>query len=64
MSSPTNLIVDEDSYHTVILGETLWTIAAKYEMSVETLLQLNSSIKNPNSLKVGQKVALKWGILH
>ena len=43
-------------YHTVRRGETLWGIARKYGLSLNTLLGLNHGIKNPNLIVVGQKV--------
>lgn len=48
-----------EGYHTVAEGDTLWSIALKYSLSVEELLNLNVNIKNPNKLVVGEKVKLK-----
>lgn len=49
----------EESYYVVLEGDTLWSIAVKYNMSIEDLLSLNCNIKNPNQLIVGERVYLK-----
>lgn len=43
-------------WHTVIKGETLWSIARKYGATVAALTALNPQIKNPNLIYTGQKV--------
>ncbi len=43
-------------YHTVVRGDTLWSIARSRGLSLEALLAMNTSIKNPNLIYVGQKV--------
>ena len=45
--------------HTVVQGDTLWGIARKYGMSLERLLELNPGIKNPNLIRMGEKVKLR-----
>lgn len=45
--------------HTVVKGDTLWAIARRYGVTVEQLLQRNPDIKNPNLIRVGQKVVIK-----
>jgi len=46
-------------------GDTIWTIAQKYGISVETIVQ-NNNIKNPSRLKTGQKLVILPvdGLLH
>ena len=43
-------------YHTVVSGDTLWALAERYGLSAEGLLALNPAIKNPNLIRVGEKV--------
>lgn len=57
-SDMTDLDLREDFY-TVLDGDTLWSIAAKVETPVETLLALNTNIKSPNQLVPGEKVRLR-----
>lgn len=44
------------AYHTVVRGDTLWAIARSRGMTLQALLALNPSIKNPNLIYAGQKV--------
>jgi rare lipoprotein A (peptidoglycan hydrolase) len=44
---------NQDYYHTVQEGETLWSIAADYGLTPEQLIQLNN-LSDPESLSVGQ----------
>lgn len=44
------------SYHIVVKGETMWGIARRYGISLNTLIALNPQIKNPNLIYIGQKV--------
>ncbi|WP_047757581.1 LysM domain-containing protein, partial [Geobacillus sp. ZGt-1] len=46
------------SYYTVKPGDTLSGIAAKNKTTVATLQKLNN-IKNPNIIRVGQKIRIK-----
>ena len=57
-SDMTDLDLREDFY-TVLDGDTLWSIAAKFDIPVETLLALNTNIKSPNKLVPGEKVRLR-----
>ena len=47
------------SYHTVVQGDTLWGIARSYGVALETLVQLNPQIKNPNLIYPGQQVRVE-----
>ncbi len=53
-----NSILYED-YYTVLVGDTLWSIASELNIPIETLLMLNTNIKNPNQLKVGERLRLR-----
>jgi LysM repeat protein len=44
--------------YTVISGDNLSKIAAKYQISVASILQANPKIKNPNIIKVGDKITI------
>ncbi|WP_410902420.1 SafA/ExsA family spore coat assembly protein [Priestia filamentosa] len=44
--------------HTVKSGDTMWKIAVKYQVGVSELIQNNSSLKNPNYIYPGQKIAI------
>ena len=46
-------------YYTVIKGDTLSGIAKKYNTTVTDLMALNSEIKNPSKIYVGQKIRVK-----
>lgn len=43
------------NYHIVKKGDTLYSIAKKYNVSVQHLVSLNG-IKNPNLISIGQKI--------
>ena len=43
-------------YHTVVRGDTLWALAGQYGLSLAKLLELNPGMKNPNLIRVGEKV--------
>ena len=49
----------QNQFYTILDGDSLWTIASKFDISIETLLALNSNIKKPNQLVIGEKVRLK-----
>lgn len=46
-------------YYVVKSGDTLSSIARKYNISLVKLLGLNPDIKNPNVISVGQKIRVK-----
>jgi LysM repeat protein len=47
-----------NDFHEVVSGESFYTIAKKYDLTVEELKQFNPTI-SPNKLQVGAKLALK-----
>ncbi len=44
---------------TVVKGDTLRKIAARFGTTVDALLKLNPDIKNPNLIYVGQLIKIK-----
>lgn len=57
-AAATAVTADEAKYHTVVSGETMWGIAARYSRTLSDLVELNPQIKNPNVIAVGQKVRI------
>ena len=51
----------EGQYHTVVRGETLYSIAKKHGLSVGDLQQLNG-IKKDQAIKAGQKLLVAPGV--
>lgn len=51
------LVRDKIISHTVEDGETLWTIAYKYELNLDTIRWANN-ISDPNSIAIGQKILI------
>ena len=49
----------EDVWHTVAVGETLWSISLLYGTTVERLVRLNPQVKNPNLIYPGERVRVK-----
>jgi N-acetylmuramoyl-L-alanine amidase len=45
-------------YHTVVAGDTLSELAAKYETTVLRLVRLNE-LENPNEIQIGQKLLIR-----
>lgn len=43
-------------YYRVVKGDTMWGIAAKYGIKLESLIALNPQIKNPNRIYIGDEV--------
>lgn len=52
--------------HTVVAGDTLYGIAKKYKLNAETIMFANGLEKNPDLLRLGQKLTILPvdGILH
>jgi len=44
--------------HTVVRGETLWAIAARYGVGLAEVVAANPWLKNPNLIQVGDKVVI------
>ncbi len=43
-------------YHTVVGGDTLWSICRRYGLSMRQMLALNPGIRNPNLIRVGEEL--------
>ena len=43
-------------WHTVRQGESMWSIARSYGLTLDALIALNPQIKNPSRIQVGQQV--------
>lgn len=59
LSTNTTELDFQVDFYTVFDGDTLWSIAANFAVSIDTLLALNPSIKSPNQLNAGEKVRLR-----
>lgn len=59
LTQSTTTITSQENFYIVLEGDTLWSIAARFDVSVEQLLMLNKNIKNPNQLELGEKVRLR-----
>lgn len=49
---------DQKNACIVVSGDTLWGIARRWNVSLESLLQANPGIKNPNLIRPGDKVVI------
>jgi len=57
-SNKNNLLQSNlNNYHIVQIGENLTEISSKYNLKIEYLLEINN-LKNPDSIKVGEKILL------
>ena len=52
---------DLNNYHIVQIGENLTEISNKYNLNIGYLLEINN-LRNPDSIKVGQKILLSKNI--
>ena len=48
----------QENVCTVVSGDTLWGIAQRYDVALEKLLRANPGIKNPNLVRVGDRVVI------
>lgn len=48
-----------ERYHTVVQGDTLWAIAARYGTTVKALVALNPRLANPNLIYPGERVRVE-----
>lgn len=48
----------QENLCTVVSGDTLWAIARRYDVALEDLLRINPGIKNPNLIRVGDRVVI------
>lgn len=46
-------------YHTVVQGETLWSISRDYGMTLGEIMNWNPQIKNPNVIRQGQQIRVR-----
>jgi uncharacterized YkwD family protein/spore coat assembly protein SafA len=51
-------VAAQSALYTVKSGDTMWKIAAKYQISTTELIQANKQLKNSDQLKVGQKISI------
>lgn len=58
-SDDTGTEQEDAVWHTVVKGESLWTVAKHYGVTVEELAERNPQIRNPNLIFVGQKVRVR-----
>ena len=47
------------AWHKVVKGDTLWALAKTYGLTLAEIIALNPQIKNPNLIRVGEKVRVK-----
>ena len=59
LPSPAPRPAEEETYHTMVQGETLWGVAAALGTTVEDLLALNPRVGNPNSVTAGERVRVR-----
>lgn len=48
----------QENICTVVSGDTLWGIARRYDVALEELLRANPGIKNPNLIRIGDRVVI------
>lgn len=58
-STAAGTVETEQVWHTVVKGESLWSIARRYGTDVSGILSLNPQMKNPNLIYAGERVRVK-----
>lgn len=53
------IVMTAGRFYTVVKGDTLSAIAAKYRLPLARLVALNPEIRDINKLKIGQRIRLK-----
>lgn len=48
---------DEEKIHTVVEGDSIWSISRKYDLSIDNIQKANPKL-NPEKIKIGQKINL------
>jgi LysM repeat protein/predicted nucleotidyltransferase len=51
--------ISKPIYYNTVDGDTLSSIAKRYNTTPKNILKLNPTIKNPNKIKIGQKIRIK-----
>ena len=59
LSGGTDGGTEGELWHTVVRGDSLWSLAVAYDTTVDALVALNPSIRNPNLIVAGQKVRVR-----
>lgn len=52
--------INVDKYYQVCKGDTLTDIAKAYHLSLNQLLEMNPKIKDPNKIKVGDILVIRY----
>ena len=45
-------------FYTIMTGDTLWSLARRYNTSVEEIMFFNPDITDPDRIYVGQTIAI------
>lgn len=61
-TTTTTTISTERIFYTIKPGEGLAIIAESFEVTVESIVELNDSIENPDNIQAGQTIEIPRGI--